>query len=399
MKTGNLAWSLGLLGVLAGAPVAQERTAPPSTRSLIENLGDDRYRTRQTAEEALGEMGRSALEALREAVENHDDEEVRWRARRLIQRIEAGRAVLRERITPQNEIPRDPLRAWLRPGVTGSTDLDELVERLFGQLEREFGMDIPRQRFFADDFFKDLEEQMGAVRRRLEDRSRGQIFGPGWNFDSSSQGVSVQIGPDGVKLEIQQKNEDGETETETYEAPDMETFREKYPEIADQYMSGGGSFRSFFSPGGTRVFGIDPGALQWVDTGRAAPRPAAPGLRLRRRGNAPEELELMPETAIELVPPPPDGQRLGVMVRTLDEGLGLLVDEVEADSLAQDLGVLAGDIVTHIGGVEIRGVDNVREALGAIEAGETVEVVVIREGETVELQATKRKSAATVRIR
>ena len=87
------------------------------------------------------------------------------------------------------------------------------------------------------------------------------------------------------------------------------------------------------------------------------------------------------------------------MVRALDDGLGLLVDEVEEDSLAQDLGVLAGDIVTEIGGVEIRGVDNVRQALGAIEAGETVEVVVIREGETVELRATKRKSAVTVRIR
>ncbi len=136
MKTGNLAWSLGLLGALAGAPVAQERTAPPSTRSLIENLGDDRYRTRQAAEEALGEMGRPALEALREAAENHDDEEVRWRARRLIQRIEEGRAVLRERITPQNETRREPLRAWLRPGVTGSTDLDELFERLFGSRQQ-----------------------------------------------------------------------------------------------------------------------------------------------------------------------------------------------------------------------------------------------------------------------
>ena len=107
---------------------------------------------------------------------------------------------------------------------------------------------------------------------------------------------------------------------------------------------------------------------------------------------------MVPDIAIELVPPP-DGQRLGVMVRALDEGLGLLVDEVEEDSLAQDLGVRAGDIITRIGEVEIRAVENVREALGAIVAGETVDVVVTREGENVELEATKRKTAETVKIR
>ena len=417
MKTGNLALSLGLLGALAGAPVAQERTAPP-TRSLIEKLGDDQYRTRRDAEEALGELGRPALEALREAAENHEDEEVRWRARRLIQRIEEGRSGLRQRDPGENQRPQEPLRGRLLiPGGRlnfGSRDLDEMFERLFGQLEREFDMDIPRGRFFADDFFKDLEGQMDDVRRRMEDRTRGQVFGPGWNFDSSSQGVSVQIGPDGVKLEVQKKNEDGETETETYEAPDMETFREKYPEIADQYMSGGrGSFRSFFSPGGARSFGpsgarsfgIDPGVIQWLDIERDPTTPGlrqrgpgAPGPRLRTRGNAPRELEVVPDTAIELAAPP-DGQRLGVMVRALDEGLGLLVDEVEEDSLAQDLGVRAGDIITRIGEVEIRGVENVREALGAIVAGETVDVVVTREGENIELEATKRKTAETVRIR
>jgi hypothetical protein len=254
---------------------------------------------------------------------------------------------------------------------------------------------------------------MDDVRRRMEDRTRGQVFGPGWNFDSSSQGVSVQIGPDGVKLEIQKKNQDGETETETYDAPDMETFREKYPEIADQYMSGGGRFRSFFSPGGARafgpggarIFGIDPGAIQRLDIERDATTPGlrqrgpgALGLRQRGRGDAPRLLEVVPDIAIEMAPPP-DGQRLGVMVRALDEGLGLLVDEVEEDSLAQDLGVRAGDIITRIGAVEIRAVENVREALGAIVAGETVDVVVTREGENVELEATKRKTAETVKIR
>ena len=65
-------------------------------------------------------------------------------------------------------------------------------------------------------------------------------------------------------------------------------------------MSGGSSFRTFLSPGGTRILGIDPGAFQWFDIDRDASRPATPGLRLRRRGDAPR----VPETAIELAPPP-----------------------------------------------------------------------------------------------
>ena len=64
----------------------------------------------------------------------------------------------------------------------------------------------------------------------------------------------------------------------------------------------------------------------------------------------------------------------------LEEGLGLWVVEVQEGTLAEDLGVLEGDIVLEIGGVEIRGVEDVQKALGAIEAGEPVEVLVNRRG-------------------
>ncbi len=51
----------------------------------------------------------------------------------------------------------------------------------------------------------------------------------------------------------------------------------------------------------------------------------------------------------------------------------------------------------EIGGVEIRGIESVQQALGAIEAGQSVEVTVNRRGETVELRAEKRKSAESGR--
>jgi hypothetical protein len=388
-----------LLGALAAAPMAQDRTAPPvatraSVRDLIEKLGDDSYRARRDSEASLAELGAEALEPLQDAAENHTDAEVRWRARRLVRQIEQGRPEgLQRRGAFELQAPRDrPRMGLFFPGFGGGRDLDEIFERVFGELERDFGMDIQRQRFFEDDFFKDLEEQMAEVRRRREDTLRGGILGPGWNFDSSSQGVSVTIGPDGVRLEIDKKNEEGETEREVYEAPDMEAFRENYPEIAEQYMTGYGGRSFLLGPEGFRVFGIRPNLrLQ-----------SSPLLRNRRGDTQPRVLDVVPEEAIELTPPP-EGKRLGVLIQGLapddrddlglDEGVGLLVVEVQGDTLAEDLGVREGDIVLEIGGLEIRGVEDVQEALGAIKAGEPVPVVVNRQGQRVELAAEKRKSA------
>jgi hypothetical protein len=51
--------------------------------------------------------------------------------------------------------------------------------------------------------------------------------------------MSMQMGPDGVKVEVKTKNDKGEEETKTYEAPDMETFRAKYPGVLDGAGMGG----------------------------------------------------------------------------------------------------------------------------------------------------------------
>ena len=38
-------------------------------------------------------------------------------------------------------------------------DVEGIFDDVFEQLERDFGMDVPRHRFFDDAFFKDLNEQ------------------------------------------------------------------------------------------------------------------------------------------------------------------------------------------------------------------------------------------------
>lgn len=346
--------------------------SPAEVGALIRQLGADSYRQRVEAERKLRELGTAAVPALQDAAKQ-DDVEVQWRARRLLRQIE-GDAPLSARGDAGAGQPRgqEPgRRAEPRTGQRSpfGDDMRQDFEALFQRLERDFGLDVPRARFFDEDFFRDLQQQMQD------------------GVSSRSQGMSLQIGPDGaVKVEVQQRNEQGEVETKTYEAPDLETFQREHPGVLRQ---GGLGLGMPF--GRTRLFGGDLiGPLQF---GFGGPEVDVVPFGTRPQTGRQPAVGIAPEA-------PPAGPRLGVSIRPevppdlreyleLPDGVGLMVEAVQDDSLAAALGLARGDIVTRIGTVPIGSPQDVQKALAPIAVGGDVEVHFVRKGQEQLAKAKK----------
>lgn len=345
---------LGLLGVLAAPTLAQEADSPPQpdVKRLIEQLGEPSYKVRKNAEEALRARGDEARSALQEAAEKSDDPEVRWRAQRLLNGGEAGKGLRLRGLDPA-------------PGTDQRLpSLEHHFDDLFGRLERDFGIDVPRHRFFGEGFFHDLDQQMQEMQERMRSGAEGL---------GSSQSMQMQVGPDGVSVRIKERNDKGDLEEKTYEADDMESFRDKYPDIAKRYLGDGGGLRwKLGLPRGGRFPAID--------------RLPSGGGRLLPRNTPPTP------TAIT-----DDGPKLGVMVQDLspdvgeflglEEGQGLVVQEVLADSLAASLGLRTGDVVVEVNGRKVFGVEDVAGALA--EPGDATKVEINRRGEKLTLTGAK----------
>jgi len=71
-----------------------------------------------------------------------------------------------------------------------------------------------------------------------------------------------------------------------------------------------------------------------------------------------------------------------------DGSPGLLLSDVRPDSPAEAAGLQRGDIIVQIGDMEIASVQDYMVVLSEAEPGDTVPVVVIRDGERIELQVT-----------
>ena len=103
-----------LMGPLAARNLADERAAPPTVDELISQLGSDAFDVRERAEKALIELGKPALEPLREALQS-DNPEVRFRAGRAIVGIQNLAHLRRvEEFIDMGEPPDDALPGWAR---------------------------------------------------------------------------------------------------------------------------------------------------------------------------------------------------------------------------------------------------------------------------------------------
>jgi hypothetical protein len=162
---------------------------------------------------------------------------------------------------------------------------------------------------------------------------------------SQSEGFSMQLGPDGVRVEVREEV-NGEEQTKTYEAESLEALLETYPELKDRVDAGG-------------------------------------GLRLGLRGqglSVPDRLRGLDDLPMRT-------DRLGVQVREpgafsrtvpgLASDTGLEVVGVLPGSLGEALGLSEGDVVVLLNGRTIHGIADVKTALAERLEGEGVEVEVI----------------------
>lgn len=375
-------WKLGFVPCLPAAltaalvaqnpaPSAPETGQPPavatkkSAAQWIEELGSDSYRTRLDAEQALRALGKQAVPELEKAAAQAKDAEVQWRARRLLRQIEAGEAGgLQQRDERRAERSDRPLRAWPwgPSNRAWADDLHERFDELFQRMEQDFGLDIPRGRFFQDDFFRDLEQQF-----RQFDAQGGHAQG---------QSLSMQIGPDGkVRVEVQKTDAQGNVDKQVYEAPDLETFHQQHPGVLPQ--GGPGGMRWFFQGGSGSQPSLRVGPL---------------GGRLQRLWADRDGQGKEPAPADAETTAPADGPRLGVFVRDaipaelrehldLPEGHGLMVESVQDGSLAAALGLQRGDIVLEVAGRPIGTTADVQQALAGVAAGAEVSVKFLRKGQ------------------
>src|SRR5690606_16352841 len=76
------------------------------------------------------------------------------------------------------------------------------------------------------------------------------------------------------------------------------------------------------------------------------------------------------------------------------ETRGAVVREVEAGSSAEKAGIRAGDVVVALNGRPLRNSSDLRNAVGLVRPGETVELTLLRDGRKLTVRAQVGKAAA-----
>ncbi|MEO0479501.1 MAG: PDZ domain-containing protein [Planctomycetota bacterium] len=346
------------------APVTEAEIPGEAIRKAVTDLGSSQFRVREAAENTLRQAGEKARAALKGAVDTTADEELRWRAERLLGELDRAR---------DGEAEVQPRRGGRLRRVPQGAEPREL----------ERG-DAPQ----PDEFQRQFDE----MRRRMDEmlRSRGVDPLPGFGdpFDRLVPGVSngssrsVQIGPDGVRVEVREEDENGDPVVKTYEAESLEAFREKYPEIADESLGGGGAFPGFR----LRVDRGDPltGPSIIDPFDRVVPR-SGQGLRPRIQRDP-------------VLSPSARGPKLGVYIEPVSDqlaeflgltpGQGQFVREVQEGSLAESMGLEAKDVLLSIAGRSVSSAEDVASVLGSLQNGAEIEVAYLRRGESKKAAGT-----------
>jgi hypothetical protein len=189
---------------------------------------------------------------------------------------------------------------------------------------------------------------------------------------SQIQGMSVQVAPGKVTVTITEMV-DGKPQTKTYEGASLEELKEKYPELKQQ-LDNRLQFRfgtrddmdmdmdRFWNDWKDSQTGFDEDIRKWQEESRRqmeAMRRWMEQYRPQRRGR-PEAGLVLPGAMLGVrAYPPPSALDAHLDLR----GRGLVVDAVEKDSLADRLGLQRYDVLLELNGTEIRGTDDVAQAL------------------------------------
>jgi hypothetical protein len=224
------------------------------------------------------------------------------------------------------------------------------LRQRFDALEQRFGG--------IDSSFEDMRARMEQLMREMpQGQDPAQPFGGQPGTTERQQSYSLEVGPDGVKLKTNE-SADGNGETQTYEAKDMDELLREHPELRERIGNGGG-FDLHGAPGQNWFFLRD-GQPQndWLRSPRPSQQPPTDVLGIYSHRLAPEEskdLALAPEQ-------------------------GLRVDRVEPGTIAQILGIRRGDTIVELNGSPVYGSDDVRKALKERRPEEDVSVTLIGAG-------------------
>lgn len=326
-------------------------------RELVADLGAEEYDRREAAFRELARLGEAARAALEEAAAS-EDVQVRVSAERLLRRLgkpEAGTERER-RLSPDRGHERTA-EEWLR-------DLEERGLR---------GMDWVKWRRLMDERLERMRREVEEMQREMERDARDAPAPGGMErhvvLRSNDESIDCRVDRQGkVTVTIERPGEDGQPESTTYEAEGADALRERHPEVWEKVKgilgADGGGFR----------LRIGPGLRDW---------PFGP--RLRRWPTTP-----VPEPA-----PQPDAPRLGFYLGEVTPALrshlglapeeGLLVQEVVPGTLAERLGLRRYDVVLRVGDRSVGSPEDVGEALGAMAEDAPVTVLVVRQGNRIEL--------------
>jgi len=296
----------------------------PSAQDWRKRLSDSDLDRREASYSELVERARNDADArgvLEELARSNDAGELAWTAR----------LALRE------------LRNSNERGTRG-------LRQRFDALEQRFGG--------IDSSFEDMRARMEQMMRDLpQGQAPFQTFGGQPGATQRQQSYSLEVGPDGVKLKTNE-SADGNGETKTYEAKDMDELLREHPELRERIGSGGG-FDLRGSPGQNWFFLRD-GEPQndWLRSPHPSQQPPTDVLGIYSHRLAPEE-----------------GKDLGLAAEQ-----GLRVDRVEPGTIAQILGIRRGDTIVELNGSPVYGSDDVRKALKERRPEEDVSVTLIGEG-------------------
>lgn len=348
----------------------------------IQQLASEDFDARDAAMDKLRDLGEAALPALDEAGSKDANADIRWNARRLAREIRRGET---GKVTKLKDLDWKASRAQ-DPGTTKNRK-SKIQQK---ENKPEDSEDADQDEMDQDEMFQftipDLDLQFGGRGMELLRKNGGmfRLGGPNVQMLQEGRGMKMEMGPDGVKILIKEKDANGEEKQQTYSAPSMEEFKEKYPDIAEKYLNHGG-FSFNFSNKGANIFQLDPGKNL-----------------LKLRG-VPGLLEDTNDSTIQQIVGPENGERLGVGVKLipepvaqflgLDHDLGFMVENVTSGSQAEELGLKANDVVLKINGKKIgAGGTSIREALASVEPGEKLKVEIVRgmEGKkTLEIEKSK----------
>lgn len=242
----------------------------------------------------------------------------------------------------------DGPRASAAPNGSRWNDLRSRMD----DIERHFG----GLGSMLDDMQRDMDRMFGAF-----PGGPGAALPPG--ASQRAQGYSLQMGPDGVKVEVDEMV-DGKRETKTYTAKSLEELYAAHPELEDKVGVRAGS-----TPG--RAFRLGGPSRAWLgDDDASGPFGRAFG------GFGADDADAAPPT-----------DRLGVYVDEsgtidrkalqLDDGVGLKVRGVQRGTMAARMGLEEGDVIVDVNGRVVRGVNDVRDALAQRKIDQDVVVTIV----------------------